>query len=240
MRYLLKRHPLPVRAFFRRVLVLTYAVPQDVLVPWLPPGLTLDTYGRLGFLAIAMVQTEGLRPVGLPAVCGRDFFLAGYRVFARYRRMRGLRILRSVTDRRLMRVAGNLLTHYNYRTERVLLMETANRWRVDVGEELSVGADLASIPAELPEGSPFRSVAEARQFAGPLPFTFDYEPETRSIIVIEGRRQQWNPQPVRVEVRRNRFIESFPGVALANAFYLENVPYRWGRGVRYPLEESVP
>ena len=64
MLHLLRRHPLPVRAFFRHCLVLTYAFPERVLVPLLPPGLTLDSYQGLGFLAIAMVQTEGLRPLG--------------------------------------------------------------------------------------------------------------------------------------------------------------------------------
>lgn len=110
MLHLLKRHPLPVRAFFRHCLVLTYAFPERVLAPLLPPGLTLDSYlsddQRLGFLAIAMVQTEGLRPVGVPAALGQNFFLSGYRIFSRFRTaagrsLRGLRILRSDTDREL-------------------------------------------------------------------------------------------------------------------------------------------
>src|SRR5205823_13679361 len=100
-------------------LVLTYAFPRELLEPLLPPGLTLDTYGELGFLAVAMVQTEALRPAFLPPLLGLDFFLTGYRIFARYRNaagrtLRGLRILRSDTDRRLMASAGNWLTHYGY------------------------------------------------------------------------------------------------------------------------------
>src|SRR5437764_12796779 len=102
MLHWLKRHPFPVRAFFRHCLVLTYAFPERVLVPLLPPGLTLDSYQGLGFLAIAMVQTEGLRPVGVPAALGQDFFPTGYRTFSRFRTApgrspRGLRILRRDT-----------------------------------------------------------------------------------------------------------------------------------------------
>src|SRR6476659_1969984 len=98
MLHLLRRHPLTVRAFFSDCLVLTYAFPDRVLVPLLPPGLTLDTWQGLGFLAIAMVQTEGLRPVGVPAALGQDFFLSCYRIFSRFRTaagrsLRGLRIL---------------------------------------------------------------------------------------------------------------------------------------------------
>ena len=114
----LKRHPFPVRALFEHSLVLTYALPPRTLSPHLPPGLALDEYNGSGLLAIALVQTRGLRPVGIPAALGQDFFLAGYRVFVKHRgadgrTRRGLKIIRSYADRRLMVWAGNLLTHYN-------------------------------------------------------------------------------------------------------------------------------
>lgn len=76
----LKRHPFPVSAFFRHSLVLTYALPHQVLRPLLPRGLTLDTFGDFGFVAIAMVQTEKLRPTFLPEFLGQNFFLCGYRI----------------------------------------------------------------------------------------------------------------------------------------------------------------
>src|SRR2546426_4238459 len=124
MLYALKRHPLPVRAFFGHYLVLTYALPAKLLEPLLPPGLMLDTYQEFGFVAVAMVQTQALRPAFLPPAFGLDFFLAGYRIFARFqtasgRTLRGLRILKSDTDRQLMASAGNLLTHYGYRKVQV-------------------------------------------------------------------------------------------------------------------------
>ena len=250
MLHVLKRHPVPVRAFFRHCLVLTYAFPERVLVPLLPPGLTLDSFRGLGFLAIAMVQTEGLRPVGVPAALGQDFFLSGYRIFARLRTakgrtLRGLRILRSDTDRELMVAAGNFLTHYNYVKCTVESREAEGKLaiRIDTGGEadLEVVADLAGKPAPLPPGSPFLTLEEARKFAGPLPYTFDYEKETHSIVCIKGVRSRWNPQPVAVEVRRATFFDHPPFAGetpvLANAFHLQEVPYRWERGV---LERLAP
>jgi hypothetical protein len=247
-----KRHPFPVVARFDRVLALSYALPAPVLEPLLPPGLTLDTYGEHGFLTIALVQTRGLRPAGLPAGLGQDFFLSGYRVFARFRdgsghTRRGLRILRSDTDRRLMAWAGNFLTHYNYKLARVNLAETAGRLEltVDTGGEadLDLVADLGREPAAPPPGSPFPDFATARRFAGPLPWTFDYEPETHSIVMIEGVRRAWEPRPVAVEVRRATFLERPPFAAarpvLANAFTLRGVDYRWERGVREPLPAAA-
>lgn len=252
MLHWLKRHPIPVRAFFRHCLVLTYAFPERTLRPLLPPGLTLDTCRGLGFLAVAMVQTEGLRPVGAPAALGQDFFLTGYRIFSRFRNrkgrsLRGLRILRSDTDKRRMVVGGNLLTHYNYVKCDVAAAEEDGllRIRIDTGGEadLQVVADLGSKPAPLPEGSPFADLKEARKFAGPLPYTFDYEAETGSIVLIRGVRQRWDPQPVRVEVSECGFLRRPPFASeapvLVNAFHLQDVPYRWERGVVEPLPREA-
>jgi hypothetical protein len=241
----LKRHPISVTAFFRHSLVLTYALPRQSLEPLLPPGLVLDTHNGFGFVAIAMVQAESLRPAFCPKCLGQDFFLSGYRIFARYRTsagrtLRGLRILRSDTNRRLMVFFGNRLTHYNYRLAAIDFRDEAGRLEIrirtpDTEADLHVVADLTSPPPTPPAGSPFRDWHEARLFAGPLPFTFDYEPHTRSIVMIEGVRQNWKPTPVRVEVLENTFFQSGPfnGTTpiLANAFHVTNIPYRWKRGV---------
>jgi hypothetical protein len=252
MLHLLRRHPFPVEAFFRHSLVLTYAMPADALAPLLAPGLALDTYQGYGFLAVALVQTEGLRPAGLPRVFGRDFFLSGYRIFARRtlpsgETLRGLRILRSDTDRRTMSVLGNLFTHYAYRLAKVRFSVSPGRLAISVATpgaeaDLEVVADLAGKPAPLPPGSPFASLADARRFAGPLPFTFDYERETHSLVVVKGVRKAWSPEPVAVEVARNTFLAS-PRFAearpvLANAFHLADVPYRWTRGRVEALGEA--
>lgn len=253
MLHRLKRHPLAVEAQFRHALVVTYAFPTEVLRPLLPCGLTLDTHGDFGFLAIAMVQTESLRPAGLPKWLGQSFFLVGYRIFARFqldgqRTLRGLRILRSDTDRRLMVVAGNLLTHYQYRLARVECVQDCDELQIRVqtphGEsDLELRADLKGRPDAPSSESPFRTWNEAQRFAGPLPFTFDYEPESHSIVVIEGRREEWNPQPVNVQVVRCAFLQTqmFRGArpALANAFHVQDVAYRWERGVLSKLPGKV-
>jgi hypothetical protein len=244
----LKRHPFPVAAYFRHSLVLTYAFPQELLRPLLPPGLMLDTFGDLGFVAIAMVQTTRMRPRFFPPWMGQDFFLTGYRIFTRLATagasLRGLRILRSDTDSRLMAWSGNLLTHYGYQHSRVTLEESGGELRVEIqspggGADLDVTADIGHKPAGLPVGSPFASTNEARKFAGPLPYTFDYERETNSIVSVLGLRQNWDPQPVAVDVRRSTFFEREPFCRvtplLANAFHLQDVPYRWERGVRHRL-----
>jgi hypothetical protein len=244
MLHLLKRHPVPIKAHFDFTLVLTYGLPRDVLEPLLTPGLALDTFGDYGFVAIAMVQTAKLRPSFLPAWCGQDFFLTGYRIFTRYRSaagrsLRGLKIIRSDTDRRLMALLGNALTSYGYRKAEVKIERQA--WRLDVEivtpraeADLRVVADLSPEGERLPAGSPFESVADARRFAGPLPHTFSYERATGSVVVVRGLREHWEPRLVAADVREATFFEQacFRGVrpTLASAFYVADIPYRWERG----------
>ena len=247
-----RRHPVAIDAHFHDCLTLTYAVPADVLRPLLARGLELDTFRGYGFVAVALVQAADLRPVGLPRAIGQDFFLAGYRIFTRFhprhpsqtqqRSLRGLRILRSDTDKARMVAGGNLLTHYNYHRCTASVDASPDRLRVtidtpDRGGDLRVSADFAAAP--LPAGSPFPSLCEARPFAGPLPFTFDYEAETDSIIAIQARRANWTPEQVAVTVERISFFDqpAFRGCTpiLAAAFHVSNVDYRWLRGVRHAL-----
>lgn len=239
----IKRHPIQIAAHFDFSLVLTYSVESRAVLPLLPPGLTPDEKDGQAFLAVAMVQTRKLRPAFLPAWTGKDFFLTGYRIFTRMktaegRNLRGLRILRSDADRPSMVFFGNMLTHYNYhrvivdceRQERLLNVKV----RSDSGQtDLSVQARIVDRPL-LPLNSPFKTWREARMFAGPLPFTFDYESATDSIVIIEGKRENWNPLPVEVSVAYAKFFDGvFPDETprLASAFLVENVPYTWKAGV---------
>jgi uncharacterized protein YqjF (DUF2071 family) len=245
----LRRHPFAVEARFRWSLVLTYALPKSVLAPLIGPGLELDTYGDDGFLAIALVQTEALRPRGAPAFMGRDFFLSGYRIFTRFARpgrqaLRGLRILRSDTDRASMVTLGNLFTHYRYRRARVAIAKQEGRLEIEIATpdreaDLRVSADLTTA-AGVPEGSPFESLAAARAFAGPLPYTFSFDDRTQKMVVVRGLRKAWDPRPVSVSVSQATYLEREPfasaGARLANAFFVEDVPYAWKAGSLEPLE----
>lgn len=249
MLHVLKRHPVPISAWFRHCLVLAYAFPADVLKPLLPPGLTVDEWNGLGFVAIAMVQTENLRPTALPAAFGCDFFLTGYRIFARYktaegRTLRGLRILRSDTDSQRMVWGGNLLTHYHYKKCKATVGCVGGKLGVlirssDGLADLDVEADINREISQ-PEGGVFATWGEARRFAGPLPFTFDYEKETHSIVRIKGVRAEWKPRPVSVNVREATMLRSpmFTGASgqFASAFYTGGIDYQWERGIVESLQ----
>ena len=126
----LKDHPFAVAAHFKSSLVFTFAVPKEQLQDKIPECLTLDTFqDKYAFVAVAMVQTQNLRPKGFPKCMGNNFFLIGYRVFVRYtntagKRLRGLYILKSETDTKKMEFMGNIFTHYKYTTTDIKQEET--------------------------------------------------------------------------------------------------------------------
>lgn len=235
---LLKRHPFAVEAFFRQSLVLTFALPADRLADRLPPPLKPDTFnGEYAFVAVAMVQTEGLRPKGFPAWTGNDFFLAGYRIFSRYtsnegKRLRGLYILESQTDDWRMKQMGNLMTHYNYSRIDVEQTQSDKHYSVSSAKAgFSVRIGYGDAP-DLPVGSPFADWKQARRFAGPLPFTFTYAEKEKKVLIVEGVRQNWTPRPVAVAHLHLPWLEEqgWGDAVLASAFTVENIPYYWKKG----------
>ena len=239
----LRQHPFPVVAHFDRVVAVSFAFPVEILKEMVPTGLELDVYEGLGFLTVAMVWTRGLRPAGFPAFLGQDFFLAGYRIFTRLedesgRRLRGLKIIRSETDKKGMVKSGNLMTGYNYRLVKVRLENENGGTRVvstlPNGEvTLDLCFDDTNPDTTLPVSSPFPDWRTARRFAGPMPFTFSPQADG-SFVVVEGSRETWKPRPVEVRSWQVGLFDETPlrGVTpiLANAFVVENVDYRWERG----------
>lgn len=239
MMSVLKNHPFAVEAFFERSLVLTYALPKEVLQSRIPPCLTLDTWeDTWAFVAVALVQTKDLRPKGFPRWIGNDFMLTGYRIFVRYttsqgKRLRGLYILKSETNQKKMEWLGSLFTRYRYATTdcRMTQQDTTLCVR-SVQSELDIVVQLNKPDVALPASSPFASWKEARRFAGPLPFTFSYLPDTQQMLLVEGVRESWTPVPVDVRTHQVGFLRQFANtdIRLANAFVIENIPYSWKKG----------
>ena len=237
----LKNHPFAVTAFFESTMVLTFALPKKQLAPLLPECLSLDEYAnQWGFMAIALVQTKNLRPRGFPEFLGHDFFLLGYRLFVNYtnnkgKRLRGLYILRSATNKKKMEVLGNLFTQYSYTTTDIDYCNNDHHFAVTAPESgFCVQAHLSDDGAPLPEGSPFPDWKTAPRYAGPLPFTFSYNKIKNEVLIIEGVRQRWTPQPLCVTKYHIPFLEEpvFKNALLSNAFIIQNIPYWWKNGKR--------
>lgn len=236
----LKNHPFAVEAFFESSLVFTFAIPKEQIQQLIPECLELDIFNdRWAFIAVAMVQTKELRPKGFPKLLGNDFFLIGYRVFVRYtnkvgKRLRGLYILKSETDKKKMEILGNIFTHYNYATTDINQQKQNGATEINSKKsDFKIVIDNSeNEDISLPTGSPFSDWKEARRFSGPLPFTFTFNNATNEVLIIEGVRENWKPIPVKVISYNFSFIDNmkFTNTRLANAFIIKNIPYYWKKG----------
>jgi hypothetical protein len=236
----LKNHPFAVEAFFDSSLVFTFAIPKEEIQHLIPECLELDTLNdKLAFIAVAMVQTKSLRPKGFPKFMGNDFFLIGYRVFVRFtnnagKSLRGLYVLKSETDKKKMEFLGNIFTHYNYNTTDIQQARQNGTTEItsdNSGFKIKIeNTDSENIP--LPDGSPFSDWKEARRFAGPLPFTFTYNESDKTVLIIEGVRENWKPTPVKVLDFHFSFLDKLQlkQATLANAFIIKVIPYYWKKG----------
>ena len=235
----LKNHPFGVEAFFESSVVLTFAIPKEEVQKFIPECLELDTFNnKWAFIAVAMVSTKELRPKGFPKILGNDFFLIGYRVFVRYtnnagKRLRGLYILKSETDKKKMEFMGNTFTHYNYTTTDITQTKECDLQEIiSIKSNFNIKFDNSKEEVSLPENSPFADWKEARRFAGPLPFTFNYNSSNKEVLIIEGVRENWIPKPLRIIDYRISFLDSLDlkTVVLANAFIINDIPYFWKKG----------
>jgi hypothetical protein len=235
----LKYHPFAVEAFFESSIVLTFAVPKEQLLKLIPECLQLDTFQeKWAFVAVALVQTKGLRPKGFPKIFGSDFFLIGYRVFVRYtdqegKSLRGLYILKSETDKKKMEFMGNIFTQYKYTTTDINQLENENAMEISsIHSKFKIKIENTGENIPLPKHSPFSDWKEARKFAGPLPFTFTFNKTKNEVLIIEGVRQNWTPNPIKVIDYYIDYLQALnlENPVLANAFIIKNIPYYWKKG----------
>lgn len=240
MIHLIGKNPFAVETFFEKSIVLTFAVPKEQLESLLPKCLTLDTFNDTwAFIAVALVDTVNLRPKGLPAFMGKDFFLIGYRVFVRYtnnkgKNLRGLYILRSETNKKSMELFGNIFTRYKYSTTDIRISKTEKGICIISDKScLKIVYNDDSENIELPSQSPFPDWKQARRFAGPLPFTFSFNEQNNEVSIVEGVRSNWIPKPVQVEEYSIPFLQQsvFENAILASAFSVSKIPYWWKKGV---------
>src|SRR5690606_34509555 len=145
----------------------------------------------------------------------------------------GLYILKSETNKRKMEYLGNIFTHYNYTTTDIKLIEQLNSKEISsIKSKFKIIIEDKEQQVALPEHSPLAEWKEARRFARPLPFTFTFNKETKEVLIIEGVRQNWTPNPVKVIEYNFNFLNilKLENPVLANAFIIKNIPYYWKKG----------
>src|SRR5690606_23500046 len=110
------------------------------------------------------------------------------------KRLRGLYILKSETNKKKMEFFGNIFTHYNYTTTDIHQSIEGNQRKIhSLKSKFNLTIEQSKNEVNLPEASPFTDWKGARRFAGPLPFTFTSNEAENSVLIIEGVRENWIP-----------------------------------------------
>lgn len=132
-----------------------------------------------------------------------------------------------------MAFLGNIFTKYSYTTTDINHERTNDILSINSTQSnFSLTIQKTDEAIALPNNSPFENWAAARRFAGPLPFTFTYNAQNKTVLIIEGLRENWTPKPLKVLNYNFEFLNTMnlQNIVLANAFIIENIPYHWKKG----------
>ncbi|HZU52909.1 MAG TPA: DUF2071 domain-containing protein [Holophagaceae bacterium] len=230
------KNALPMQSFIRRCWLVTHRIPEADARTLLPLELAPVTHGGFGFLNTVVARMEAMRPQGLPAFLGLDYWHVGYRLYARAAtpdgEREGLYFLRSDCDRRMLALAGNLFSDFRFHTARI---------EVDGGSRTSIRVEVPGAQVELDlsgesqvqleAGSPFQTMAEAETFLKYKPCGLAPEGRGRvNAIPISRDETAWHARPVQVLNQRWEFLGLFPNAQPELTFEVAPIEYRFGRG----------
>lgn len=235
--------PLPfgIKTWFEYFIVLIYSVDKEKAEAMLPYPLVHEEHNGKALMAAAFVKSKNFRPFFLPAFAGTSFNLVGYRHMAAYTKadgktIRGLKIIQSGTNKKWMQRGGNELTQYKFRYNPIVIENTNGDITIK-GDGVNILAREAPPEQEipLPENSIFENWKYARKYGGPLLYTFEVEPENKSVIITEGSRNHWQPRPVHVLQADVDFFKNSPyaemNPELSAAYLVKDIPYSWKKAV---------
>lgn len=229
--------PFPVKAWFDFFVVLFFSIDKNNTISQIPAPLELDLYKDHGIFAIAIVKTKKFRPAFLPSWIGMNFNLVGYRFLTTYKgddlkTIRGLKIVKSQTNQKIMQWIGDKLTQYKFNYNPINIV-TENNIVTIIGTGISIKLKMHEeeeiIP--LPFNSIFDNWTQARKFAGPLLYTFEVNEKTKELSITEGTRKNWTPKPIEVISANIDFLNQDSikqlNPILSAAYMVKNIPYSW-------------
>lgn len=232
------KHPVPMTTVFRRCLLVNYALAPDALAATLPDGLEPDVWHGRAWLSVVVGDLWRMRPAGVPAALGVSYRQIVYRAVVRCGERRGVYFLRSDADSRITNVGGNLMSFFHFHRAGVTWTTDGAGPRVRVASaDGTADLDLAldGAPAtELPPGSAFRDLAEAKDCLVDLYAAYHPRVHQGRVDVVRIRREDWRVTVPPVIEARCAYLDGKgpfpPGSArLDSVFAVRDLPYHWYR-----------
>ncbi len=237
---LIQKNPLTVLGTITRCWLFTYGTSIEDARRLLPRGLEPITHNGRAFWNVVYSSIHNMRPPGVPAPLGVDYWHVGYRLYvscplANGETVEGLWFARSDCDNLFMSIAGNLLTDFNFHTAGIRINESngAVDLRIDSREAPMRARLIDERPAALPSGSAFASLDEAAAFLKYKPYDISIEPDGRANVVRIARDEDaWRSRLVRVEEQRWAFFDD-KSVRPEICYQVDPIVYRWNRARVY-------
>lgn len=231
------KNALPMQAFIRRCWLSTHRISVDQARSVLPPELEPVTHNGFAYLNTVVARMEVMRPQGLPSFLGMDYWHVGYRIYAKATvssgTQEGLFFLRSDCDRRLLALAGDLLTDFRFHTARIQVKDHggATSIRVEVPKACARLELSGKTVTALSPGSAFGTLTEAEAFLKYKPYGLaPAGPGRVNAIPIRRDEAAWKSRPVETLHQQWDFLDAFPGAAPELVFEVAPIEYRFGRG----------
>jgi uncharacterized protein YqjF (DUF2071 family) len=227
-------NPIPMQARIRECWMLAYRVPVEAVVSQVPSPLRLITRDGFAFLNVVIAGMDAMRPEGLPASLGMDYWHVGYRLHVEAQtvegRKEGLYFLRSECDARLLGWAGNLLTQFRFHPAS---LEVHRGAKVGVTVESRGGGGAVVLDLqrtfERPADSIFATKEESESVLRYNPLGLAAADE-QHVALLDIEHGPWSLRSMDVVSHDFAFVKAIPGATLEAAFELDAIDYHFQRG----------
>lgn len=117
----------------------TYAAPEELLRPYLPPGVELDRRDGQCFVSLVAFDFHDTRVLGVPWPGFRHFPELNLRTYVRYKEQRGVLFIREFIARRFIASMANWLYNESYLVTPMRSAVTEKPERIHVEHRVELG-----------------------------------------------------------------------------------------------------
>jgi uncharacterized protein YqjF (DUF2071 family) len=246
------RLPITMKTTFQDLLLLTYAVPPELLAAQLPAYIHPYIHNGLSYISIVVGNMRGMRLGSLPEFLGTNYYQIVYRAVVCLRDMEGRErigvfFLRSDSNDPVMSYFGNRLTEFRFHyfnTGAIALFQNKQELLVSVKTADKQGDLVAYLRNQGPadhfrpaEG--FATVTEEKNSLVQLFHAYAYDPIRAVVYDLEIERGEWSLQRLEMHDSFSAFFEEQPfssDVAHPiSHIYIQECSYVWKPMVAIPL-----
>jgi hypothetical protein len=246
------RLPITMKTTYQDVLLLTYAVPPQLLAAQLPAYIHPYVHNNLSYISIVVGNMRGMRLSSVPEFLGTNYYQIVYRAVVCLRDLEGRErigvfFLRSDSNDPVMSYFGNRLTEFRFhyfQTGAIALFRRNQELLVSV-ESADRQGDLVVYlhnlgPADHLQPAPgFATVAEEKSSLVQLFHAYAYDPAHEVVYDLEIERSEWFLQRLELLDAFSAFFQEQPfSVDVASPLshlYIQECSYIWKPMVSIPV-----